>query len=137
MKEFLTREQCKDIIETLHYPSPTQKIYDIKNSQWKFIQDKMQVLYPEAVMAQSITITVLDGPSKGIVRHLDKKIDQSTKKLVIYLTQCSAGTNFEGEIFHLNQGDALFFDLDLWHSGEFVPAGEKKILIGFRFYYKE
>lgn len=122
---------------------PQLAALDYCNKQYRFVG-----------LGDFITVSVHEGPSSGVTRHVDstrhnyfgnRKCDGCFYKLGIYLSETGNGTAFytseksEPELCVSSgaQGSAIVFDMRDWHSGTPIAKDKTKYMLGFRLFFAE
>lgn len=134
--EFLSQEDLQKCIDYAKSTTGNRivKIPDFADYVWNKYSNKLLSINPTwSGIHHDITLT---NSIKPISKHQDRKRNNETKKLLIYLNDLeNGGTIFytsEGEILVENRKNRLVcFDINLYHSGQNFTEG-RKLSIGFR-----
>lgn len=134
--EFFSQEDLQKCIDYAKSTTGNRivKIHEFADYVWNQYSNKLLSINPTwSGIHHDITLT---NSIKPISKHQDRKRNNETKKLLIYLNDLeNGGTIFytsEGEILVENRKNRLVcFDINLYHSGQNFTEG-RKLSIGFR-----
>lgn len=134
--EFFSQEDLQKCIDYAKSTTGNRivKIHEFADYVWNQYSNKLLSINPTwSGIHHDITLT---NSIKPISKHQDRKRNNETKKLLIYLNDLeNGGTIFytsDGEILVENRKNRLVcFDINLHHAGQKFTEG-RKISIGFR-----
>lgn len=134
--EFFSQEDLQKCIDYAKSTTGNRivKIPEFADYVWnKYSNKLLSINSTWSGLHHDITLT---NSIKPISKHQDRKRNNETKKLLIYLNNLQGG----GTIFHTSEGEILVencknrlvcFDIHLPHEGQ-VFSGDRKLAIGFR-----
>lgn len=134
--EFLSQEDLEICVEYVKTHTGNRVVKNIEFADYIWNKYSNKLLSIDSTwegLHQDITLT---NSIKPISKHQDRKRNNETKKLLIYLNNLSGG----GTIFYLpsqtllvenKQNRLVCFDINLPHEGQIFEDG-RKLAIGFR-----